>query len=345
MKRSVLSLAVLAMTIGCDIDKGVDTGSDDGFSLSDADADADSDADADADGDADADADADADLGPFTPVAIGLEWRGIWDEANDALLESYVSTDENGEKAAYYSIVTMTLATMDYFGATSDAEREGEYCTMYGYFVSETGGEPVPADLNVQEFDWEAGVGGSGTLVEEWAGWEGGIVINPDSVDARCYDWIDSSGASVDALEMFNGMHYGIALGDLSSYMTTELTGADWWEEDTDAYAYHTMYTAMNHPSDSDAGYNFIAYDFSSAYFVEADPESCVELLDEEGEVAQVVCGEPLTETRDDGEYYKAGNFNVDVGSRYGFIIGNAWWYEDFPNLDLSNMAAGFDWE
>jgi hypothetical protein len=142
---------------------------------------------------------------------------------------------------------------------------------------------------------------------------------------------------------MFNYMHYGIALGDLSTYMTAELTSTDWWEEDTDAYTYHTMYTAMNHPSDSEAGYSFIGYDFASSLYVEADPDSCVEITDEAGEVEQVVCGEPLTEEREDGTYYKTGNFNLDVGTRFGYVIGNAWWYEDFPNLDLSNMAAGFE--
>jgi hypothetical protein len=104
------------------------------------------------------------------------------------------------------------------------------------------------------------------------------------------------------------------------------------------------MYTAMNHPSSSDAGYEFIAYDFSNAFYVAADPESCVEVFDDDDEVVEV-CGEPLTEMREDGEYYTAGDFTVDVGSRFGFIIGSAWWFEDFTSLDLSNMGAGFDLE
>jgi hypothetical protein len=289
-------------------------------------------------------------LGDFAPVAIGLEWSGIWDEANNALLESYVMPDlfdeNDGEAQAYYATVTLTLATMDYFGASSDAEQEGEYCTMWGWFVSETFGEPMAVDMNVQEFNWETGVGGTGTLVEEWGAWEGGIVINPDSVQDRCYDWKDSTGTSVDPLAMFNYMHYGIALGDLSSYMTTELTASEWWDDETDPYAYHTMYTAMNHPSDESAdGYNFIGYDFTSSLYVDVDPDSCVEVPDEDGEVAEVVCGEvQFEEAGADGSVpYKTGNFNMDDGSRFAFVIGNSWWYEDFPNLDLGNMQAGFE--
>ena len=39
---------------------------------------------------------------------------------------------------------------------------------------------------------------------------------------------------------------------------------------------------------------------------------------------------------------YAQGNFHEDIGSRYGFIISSAWWYEDFPVLDLDLMGAGF---
>jgi hypothetical protein len=46
----------------------------------------------------------------------------------------------------------------------------------------------------------------------------------------------------------------------------------------------------------------------------------------------------------DDEDYLLGGNQNVDVGTRTAFISGSAWWYEDFPNLDLSMMSEGFSW-
>ena len=113
-----------------------------------------------------------------------------------------------------------------------------------------------------------------------------------------------------------------------------------------DPYSYHTMYTAMNHPSsESASGYNFVGYDFTLSYYVDVDPDSCIENLDEEGEVESTTCGEVLFEESDDGEtfYYQQGNFNTDVGSRFALVKGNAWWYEDFPNLDLSMMGEGFN--
>ena len=27
------------------------------------------------------------------------------------------------------------------------------------------------------------------------------------------------------------------------------------------------------------------------------------------------------------------------------FVVGNAWWYEDFPNLDLGLMKEGFEFD
>ena len=40
----------------------------------------------------------------------------------------------------------------------------------------------------------------------------------------------------------------------------------------------------------------------------------------------------------------RPGNHNVDVGARHGYFQSSAWWYEDFPNLDLDIMGEGFDW-
>jgi hypothetical protein len=38
-----------------------------------------------------------------------------------------------------------------------------------------------------------------------------------------------------------------------------------------------------------------------------------------------------------DGEYYYVwDDYTEDAGDRDAHLVGNAWWYEDFPNLDLS---------
>ena len=245
-----------------------------------------------------------------------------------------------------YAGAVVTLATMDYFSATTEAEKEGEYCEWFAFFGGAVvGGEvtdPVPYDMNAQEFDWESGSGGSGVLVDEWAAWEGGLPIADGTMSDRCADWVDAD------YSLFNGMHYGLGFGPLSSYMTDELTDADWWDDEVHPYTYFTMYTAMNHPSDeATSGYDFVGYDFTRAQYVEVDESVCAERIDSTtGEVTEEVCGQFLYEMTEDGSgyYYEPGDFREDVGSRYAFVNGRAWWYEDFPNLDLSLMREGFEW-
>jgi hypothetical protein len=161
-------------------------------------------------------------------------------------------------------------------------------------------------------------------------------------MDERCADW---EGADYN---LFHGMHYGVGFGDLSSEMTARLEETDWWDDEVDAYTYFTMYTAMNHPNDESAlGYDFVGYDFSTGYYVSVDEDECVEVEDEDGAVASVVCGQFEVEPTEDGSgmMYKAADFREDMGERYAFVSGSAWWYEDFPNLDLTQLTEGFEFD
>jgi len=144
-------------------------------------------------------------------------------------------------------------------------------------------------------------------------------------------------------LNYFQGMHLGIGLGPMSSYMTETYEAADWWEPESDPFSYLSMYVAMNHPDDeATSGYNFVGYDFNTAYYAEVDMDECMENLDEEtGEVLGTTCGGIVV---DEDGYLVPGNHNVDVGSRTAFISASAWWYEDFPNLDLEILGEGFSW-
>ena len=333
MKNLTFTLLGALLTFGCTEDKEIES-EEGGF-------------DQNAETDADADADADAD-GAFVPVAIGIEFNGIWDEANNELRNFVYPGEltEDGEPMAASAHAVVTLATMDYFSATTDAEKEGEYCSWVAWFVGAVvGGEttdPQPYDMNAQEFDWDAGVGGSGVLVDEWTAWEGGLLINEASMDERCADW---EGADYN---QFHGLHYGLGFGDLSSFMTDELTDTDWWDDEVHPHTFFTMYTAMNHPNEESAnGYDFVGYDFTRAQYAEVDESVCADFPAEEGEEAETVCGAFVIEWTDETEtsyYYEAGDFRENVGERYAFVSGSAWWYEDFPNLDLSIMTEGFEW-
>ena len=153
-------------------------------------------------------------------------------------------------------------------------------------------------------------------------------------MDDRCLDWEDG-----DPAELFHGMHFGLGFGPLSSYMTAQYEDSDGWDVETDPYSYFTMYTAMNHPSEEEAlGWDFVGYDFTSGLFVEVDRYSCTY------DPGFEVCGEVQIDPSTDGSgyVYRTGDFREDVGERFAFVTGSAWWYEDFPNLDLDLMKEGF---
>jgi hypothetical protein len=163
----------------------------------------------------------------------------------------------------------------------------------------------------------------------------------------RCGDIDPSSGIiDGDLLNHFNGMHFGLALGDRSSYHTESWEEADWWDDEYDK-AYHTQYIAMNHPNaDTSTGWDFIGYDWTTSLYSPADPDSCFDFVYEDGS-SEEMCGEMILEEGDEpGSYsYVLGDTSEDVGSRYALLLGNSWWYEDFPNLDLDDLLDGVDWD
>ena len=101
------------------------------------------------------------------PVAIGFEYTGVWNQTEDTL-NPYLYPDldgsNGGEAYDVSDLVKVTLATGDFFGMSSDdPDREDEICEFYTYF------ESVSSDFPVEEFDWQTGVGGSGTSIGAWA--------------------------------------------------------------------------------------------------------------------------------------------------------------------------------
>ena len=263
---------------------------------------------------------------PLIPLAIGFEFSGIWDEAgNDGAgeLKPYLFPDLNntngGEPLALSHIVQVTLASSAYFSLGSDAtdeQRENETCTVYAWF------DNAPAEISVENFNWMTGNGSAGSAnIEVWQGFEGTLILNLDSASARCNELADGY-----SLDMFDAMHFGIVLGELSEYMRGQFEATDWWESDLDAQnSYFTQYIAVNH------GTNFTAYDWTSSIFVAADAEEC----------SSDTCGLIQTETVSGATNYLLGDVSQNIGSRYGYIQGNAWWYEDLVNLDVNTLQ---DW-
>lgn len=279
---------------------------------------------------------------PLVPVAIGFEYSGIWNEGGnngDGSLDPYLFPDLNNENGgvpfALGNLVTVTLASIEYFslgsGAT-DEERAFETCTVYADFAYS------PANLLAQDFDWTTGTGGLDN-VELWQSFEGTLVFRLDSASDRCAELDEGH-----SLDQFDGMRFGIGMGPLSTYMSGEFESTDWWADDADAQgSYHTQYIAVNHPAETDLGYNFVAYDWTSAIMVNIDTESCVdaatgEVVASDVESESKVCGEVMTVEVDGSPNYDLADQNENFGSRNVYVSGSSWWYEDYPNLDLDLM-------
>ena len=280
---------------------------------------------------------------PLVPAAIGFELSAIWNEAaNDGAgeLAPYLYPDlgntNGGIPLALSSGVTVTLASVDYFGLgqnATDEDRAMESCSVFADFAYS------PANLLAQEFDWTGGVGSSGNNVELWNSFEGTLVFRLDSASDRCAELDEGH-----SLDTFDGMRFGIGFGPLSPYMTGEFESTNWWADDLEAQgSYFTQYIAVNHPSDNSLGYDFIAFDWTSSIMVNVDTEKCVDL--ESGEVVTAdpesttqVCGEIMTVEEDGGSNYDLADQNENIGSRNVYVQGSSWWYEDYPNLDLSLM-------
>lgn len=182
------------------------------------------------------------------------------------------------------------------------------------------------------EFDWDAGVGGTGTELETWAAFEGYLRVEPDTFSDRCLELNPDQFEGEDPTIVLDHMHFGLGFGPLSPHLYEAFQdGEDFAEYEK---AYMTQYIAINHP-DGDGGYTFDAYDWNGALLVETDYSSCVLVDDGAGSTFEV-CGEYQV-TEDD--YYVPGD--TRNSPRHGFMTGFSAWLEDTPNLDLSLMTNG----
>ena len=118
----------------------------------------------------------------------------------------------------------------------------------------------------------------------------------------------------------FNGMRFGMGFGEL-----TEYNASAWAEETIEEYGDYmfTQYIAVNHPVGD--GVEFVGYNWTTAFLWQWDD----------------VGGEILTETTDEGDLLIGQD--PQNGNQSGWINSYAYWYEDFPNLDLDKLAEGVE--
>lgn len=266
-------------------------------------------------------------VGDYLEVAaLGFEFTGIWNQ-DLHFLDNYIYEDSNGDLQATIPYVLVTLASLDYFSMTSDDPGfEDEYCEYVAIFRWQE------ADFKGQEFDWDAGKGGTGLELETWDAYEGYLEVLPDTYSDRCYELDPAVFEGGDPLVVMDGMHFGLGFGPLSDHLYDIYKEGDTFADYE--LAYMTQYIAINHP-DGSGGYTFDAYDWNGGLYIETDFGACVDVDDGAGGTFEV-CGQPQV---DADSYYVPGDTTIEP--RYNFVRGFSAWLEDTPNLDLSILKEG----
>ena len=268
-------------------------------------------------------------LEPLEVVAVGFEFLGSWDQ-NTAELGGWTLDDGTPRDG----VVLVHFTNMDFFseGAGDDDEN---ICSLNALFVNQA------AVLDAQEYPWDNPPSNSGMYpldgvsASTWAGFEGyltfdGTTATPDScgriLDERVITVTDD-GNSVFPMD---GMHFGISYGALTeeheSRLSEAYTDSDLGDYfDTYREAFVSQYIHINHPdASSDEGYDFTGYDWNYARLAG---------LNEDETLSVVPC-----EWDETLECYDLIPYD---GAQNVFSVSDAFWYEDFPNIDFDILQLG----
>lgn len=276
----------------------------------------------DSDADTDTDSDSDTDVGDYLEVAaIGFAVRGVYDQENPTTLGGFLFDDGNGGIGYSYPYVVVKLATADYFGMSSDDPGyEDEYCS----FIA--GYSHVASDGSGEEFDYDAGKGGTGGKLETWGAYDGSLFIVADSMTDNCYNLDPAVFDGGDPINYMDGMRFGVAVGPLSPFLETTFSDNTTFSDIQDSYL--TQFIAINHED----GYHY--YDWSAALLVDTDFTEC-KTIDNGTGATDEICG--LLQV--DGDQYVLAD--ATQSPIHDYMTGFSYWFEDLPNLDLTILKDG----
>lgn len=241
---------------------------------------------------------------PFmTPVAVGFEIMGYLDASGNLSDFYYV-----GATTPQVPFIKLTFADETYFTASSLDQQEGHYCEAYAPFM------PAVDDSTSHQFNTHDGA------LMNWSYYLAMPTLEYELVATTysCGLFVDPAVWGVNAVDLitpFNGARFGYGYGPFTEYLHDQFS--DWQDFEANLFA---NYVAIN-----DANGDFVAYDWNSAMLYQADPDTHEFIVDDldQGipiDISSVPPGNPLPE---------------------GIIIANAFWYQDFPLMDFSNLRDG----
>ena len=219
----------------------------------------------------------------------------------DGTLAGYTGFDSNGNPVEVPPTMFLTFASAAFFDASDQATQDAESCIAYGSF------DVAPMTSN------QIPTNGTALL---WGSYEGALSIE----FTTCQGVVDPAlwgENAVDLLTPFEGAHIGYGFGPLTTYLEDQWGADSLTEYDGKLFA---NYIAIN-----DANGDWIGQDWTSAILFEWDAET--------GELVA-----------DDDSYLIPIDISATPpGARLpeGYLRSFAYWYQDFPLMDFSNLTDG----
>lgn len=200
--------------------------------------------------------------------------------------------------------VLITFASKEFFGA-ADAKEQAQYsCAMFAPLI---GPALVPPNQIPND-----------DAVALYSSYEVALAADPKRSD--CAGRVDPKvwGANAEnLLQPWVGAHFGLGFGPMTDYLR------DGWSKDTlDTYGNFMVasYIAINNASGT-----WIGEDWTTTFVWEWDPVTQTPSADDKGFLIGV-----------DVSTLAPGNRLPTA-----FLDSNAYWYQDFPLLDFSNLTDG----
>ncbi|MEQ1566033.1 MAG: hypothetical protein ABMA64_10380 [Myxococcota bacterium] len=241
------------------------------------------------------------------PVAVGFELIGGL--RGDGSIGNYLV-----DGVEYLPIVVLTFADVDYFSAADAAGQEGHFCTALAVFGSDPAYGGVTPKFKPDQIPT---IDGAIT----YASYETALAVVSDPAQHDCDELVDPEIWGEDAellVNPFEGAHFGWGFAPMTQYLI------DGWSPETVTDFGAGMvasYIAIN-----DADGNWTGVDWSSTILWQMDPTTNEVLVDDAGNFLGVVPADTVPE---------GGDLPVS------FIQSYAFWYQDFPLMDFSNLTDG----
>jgi hypothetical protein len=246
------------------------------------------------------------------PVAVGFEL--IAQLGSDGTLNPWFADDP---AVGYVPGIVLTFADVEFFNPGSD--QAAHSCSIFAPFGSDAnygGVAPLTKPDQIPALQYDP--------VFYWS-YDAYIQLDTSPGNTDCDEIVDPKLWGEDAellLEPFNGAHVGIGFAEMTDYLH------DYWEVDAPTADFKeflnliepglfAQYIAIN---DKDG--NWLADDWTSGILWETD-EYGVPLADEAGYLTSTVTVSTLLPGAD---------------MPPGQIRSNAYWYQDFPLMDFSNL-------